>query len=157
MPPVGFFLLISEFSSLIHFCSVLVLFRPLMSFTVHNRLFTTQHKHPNPRWDFFLFIPGFSPLIHLYCWSPFRPACHLMFHAIVHTSNTTQTSMPPVVFEPTIPVSERPQTHASDRTANGIGATLILSTIMWYLYKLMLGFKVLAIKSLYLVYETHLI
>jgi hypothetical protein len=29
--------------------------------------------------------------------------------------------MPPVVFEPTILVSERPQTHALDRTAIGIG------------------------------------
>jgi hypothetical protein len=27
----------------------------------------------------------------------------------------------PVVFEPTIPVSERPQAHALDRTATGIG------------------------------------
>jgi hypothetical protein len=97
----------------------------------------------------------------------FCPACHLMFHAIVHTSNTTQTSMPPVGFffacpgffpfdpflyclilsvlhatyfpyycpttnttqtsmppvgfESTILVSERPQTHALDRAATGIG------------------------------------
>jgi hypothetical protein len=29
--------------------------------------------------------------------------------------------MPPVEFEPTIPVSERPKTHALDRTATGIG------------------------------------
>jgi hypothetical protein len=29
--------------------------------------------------------------------------------------------MPPVGFELTIPVSERPQTHALDRTATGIG------------------------------------
>ena len=35
--------------------------------------------------------------------------------------NTTQTSMPPVGFEPTIPVSERPKTHALDRAATGIG------------------------------------
>jgi hypothetical protein len=27
----------------------------------------------------------------------------------------------PAVFEPTIPASERPQTHALDRTATGIG------------------------------------
>jgi hypothetical protein len=60
-------------------------------------------------------------LIHLYCWSPFCPACHLMFYAIVHTSNTTQTSMPPVGFEPTIPTSERPQTHVLDCAATGIG------------------------------------
>jgi hypothetical protein len=31
--------------------------------------------------------------------------------------------MPPVEFEPTIPVSEQPQTHALDRTATGIGMT----------------------------------
>jgi hypothetical protein len=29
--------------------------------------------------------------------------------------------MPPVGFEPTILVSERPQTHVLDRTATGIG------------------------------------
>jgi hypothetical protein len=30
--------------------------------------------------------------------------------------------MPPVGFEPTIPVSERPQTHTLDCTATGIGS-----------------------------------
>jgi hypothetical protein len=29
--------------------------------------------------------------------------------------------MPPAEFEPTIPASERPPTHALDRTATGIG------------------------------------
>ena len=29
--------------------------------------------------------------------------------------------MPPAGFEPTIPASERPQTHALDRAATGIG------------------------------------
>jgi hypothetical protein len=29
--------------------------------------------------------------------------------------------MPPAGFEPTIPVSERPQTHALDRAVTGIG------------------------------------
>ena len=32
-----------------------------------------------------------------------------------------QTSMPPVGFEPAIPGKERPQTHALDRAATGIG------------------------------------
>jgi hypothetical protein len=32
--------------------------------------------------------------------------------------------MPPVDFEPTIPVSEQPQTHALDRAAIGIGKRL---------------------------------
>jgi hypothetical protein len=38
------------------------------------------------------------------------------------TRNThkRQTSMPPVGFEPTILASERPKTHALDRTATGI-------------------------------------
>jgi hypothetical protein len=39
-----------------------------------------------------------------------------------HTTLTRdKTSMPPVGFEPTIPASERPQTHALGRAANGIG------------------------------------
>jgi hypothetical protein len=57
----------------------------------------------------------------LYCLNPFRPSCHFTFHATVLTTNTTQTSMPSVEFEPTIPVSERPKIHALDRTATGIG------------------------------------
>ena len=32
--------------------------------------------------------------------------------------------MPPVVFEPTISAGERPQTHALDRAATGIGSDL---------------------------------
>jgi hypothetical protein len=34
--------------------------------------------------------------------------------------------MPPVGFEPAIPVSERPQTHALDRTATGIYLSIIV-------------------------------
>jgi hypothetical protein len=36
--------------------------------------------------------------------------------------------MPPVGYEPTIPVSERPQTHALDRTATRIG-TFVIGTL----------------------------
>jgi hypothetical protein len=50
------------------------------------------------------FLSCMSPYVSCYC-----------------PSNTTQTSMPPVGLEPTIPVSERLQTHALDRTATGIG------------------------------------
>jgi hypothetical protein len=32
--------------------------------------------------------------------------------------------MPPALFEPTVPASERPQTHALDRAATGIGFKL---------------------------------
>jgi hypothetical protein len=36
--------------------------------------------------------------------------------------------MPPAGIEPSIPASERPQTHALDRTATGIGPRLITQT-----------------------------
>ena len=42
-----------------------------------------------------------------------------------HNSHNRQTSMPPAGFEPTIPTSNRPQTHALDRAATGIGSTNI--------------------------------
>jgi hypothetical protein len=38
-----------------------------------------------------------------------------------HNTHKRHTSMSPVGFEPTIPISERPQTHALDRAATGIG------------------------------------
>ena len=40
-----------------------------------------------------------------------------------HSTHKTarQTSMPPTGFEPAIPASERPQTHALDRAATGVG------------------------------------
>jgi hypothetical protein len=37
--------------------------------------------------------------------------------------------MPLMGFEPTIPASERPQTHALDRAATGIGFTLNIVAI----------------------------
>ena len=42
-----------------------------------------------------------------------------------HNTHYRQTSVPPVGFEPTIPASERPHTHALDRAATGIGIMLI--------------------------------
>jgi hypothetical protein len=93
-----------------HLCSVLVL------------ILQTQHKHPCPRWDFFFCLSGVFPLWSIFVlFKSFRPSCHFTFQATVLTTNTTQTSMPPVGFESTIPVSERPKTHALDRTATGIG------------------------------------
>jgi hypothetical protein len=61
------------------------------------------------------FFLGFPPLIHL-CTvlNPFCPSCHFTFHATVLTTNTTQKG-----FEPMILASERPKTHAVDRTATG--------------------------------------
>jgi hypothetical protein len=37
------------------------------------------------------------------------------------THNSQETAMPPAGFESAIPASERPQTHALDRAATGIG------------------------------------
>jgi hypothetical protein len=82
-----------------------------------------HHKSHMDSPGFFFCLSGFFfPLIHFFVlFKSFRPSCHFAFHTIVLTTNTTQTFMPPVGFEPTIPVSERPQTHALDRTVTGIG------------------------------------
>jgi len=40
-------------------------------------------------------------------------------------THNRHTSMPPAVFEPTIVLGERPQTHALDRAANGIGPSTV--------------------------------
>jgi hypothetical protein len=50
------------------------------------------------------------------------PARRRDLYLTTHNTHNRQTSMPPAGFEPTIPVSERPQTHALDRTATGIGS-----------------------------------
>jgi hypothetical protein len=42
------------------------------------------------------------------------------FYLITHNTHKRQTSMPPAGFEPIIPASERPQTHALDRAVTGI-------------------------------------
>jgi hypothetical protein len=41
-----------------------------------------------------------------------------------HNTHKIQTSMPPAGFEPAIPASVRPHSHASDRAATGIGAVI---------------------------------
>jgi hypothetical protein len=41
-----------------------------------------------------------------------------------HNTNKRQTSMNPAVFKPTIPASERPQTHALDCAATGAGGRM---------------------------------
>jgi hypothetical protein len=121
-PPRGFFFCLSGvFSPLIHF----LLFkscRPSCHFTVHTTVLTTNTTHTSrPPVGFFLSVRVFSPLINFLLFKSFRPSCHFTFHTTVLTTNTTQTSMPPVGFEPTIPVSERLQTHALDRASTGIG------------------------------------
>jgi hypothetical protein len=42
-----------------------------------------------------------------------------------HNTHNRQACMPPAEFEIAVPASERPQTHALDRTATGIGMDFI--------------------------------
>jgi len=42
-------------------------------------------------------------------------------YVTTHNTHKRQTSMSPAGFEPAIPRSERPHTHALDRVATGIG------------------------------------
>jgi len=48
-----------------------------------------------------------------------------------YNSHKTQTSMTPARFEPTIPPSKQPQTHALDRAATGIGEFEIIPPKIW--------------------------
>jgi hypothetical protein len=58
----------------------------------------TTDKHPCPRWDFFC-LSGVFPLWSIFVlFKSFRPSCHFTFQITVLTTNTTQTSMPPVGF-----------------------------------------------------------
>jgi hypothetical protein len=50
-----------------------------------------------------------------------------------HNTYKRQTPIPPAGFEPAIPVNERPQTHALDGTATGIGRLII--TQKYYAYE----------------------
>jgi hypothetical protein len=49
------------------------------------------------------------------------PARRRDLYLTKHNTHNGHTSMAPVGFEPAIPASERPKTHALDRVANGIG------------------------------------
>ena len=48
-------------------------------------------------------------------------ARHRHLYETTHNVHKRRTSIPPAGFEPTIPASERPQSRALDRPANGIG------------------------------------
>ena len=48
-----------------------------------------------------------------------------------HNSHKTQTSMPPLGFEPTISAGEWPQTYALDRAAAGTGRWLYVNTYLF--------------------------
>jgi hypothetical protein len=56
------------------------------------------------------------------------PARRRDLYLTTHNTHKTQTSMPLVGFESTIPVSEESQTHALDCTATGIGNVVVNQT-----------------------------
>ena len=48
-----------------------------------------------------------------------------------HNGHNRQTSMPPAEFEPAIPVGDRLQTHALDRSATAIGSQRANIAFKW--------------------------
>jgi hypothetical protein len=70
---------------------------------------------PNHFADFFIHTTlGRTPLDE-------GPARRTDLYLTTHNTHKRQTSMPPAGFEPAIPASERPQTHALERAVPGIG------------------------------------
>jgi hypothetical protein len=53
-------------------------------------------------------------------WTRDQPVAETAVYT-THNAHKSQTSMPPARVEPTIPVSEWPQTHTLDRAVTGIG------------------------------------
>ena len=58
-----------------------------------------------------------------------RSARRRDLYLTTHNTHKRQTSMPPVGFEPTFLLDERPQTYALDRAATGTGSSSICSLI----------------------------
>ena len=82
---------------------------PLMSFTITLR-HTTVVMIPLDEWS----------------------ARHRDLYLTAHNTHNRQTSMPPAGFEPTIPASERPQTHALDLAGTGIGRMHYIPYLLAY-------------------------
>ena len=52
-------------------------------------------------------------------WTSGQPAAETSYLTTYNTQQRQNSISPPVGFEPAIPASERPQTHALDRAATG--------------------------------------
>jgi hypothetical protein len=57
-------------------------------------------------------------------WTRDQPDANL--YLTTPNSQKAHTSMPPAGFEPSIPASDRPQTHALDRAATGIVKPVVM-------------------------------
>jgi hypothetical protein len=53
------------------------------------------------------------------------------FYLTTHNTHNRQTSIPPVVFEPTVSASERPKTYALDRAATGTGKFIYIRNLIF--------------------------
>jgi len=60
-----------------------------------------------------------------------RSARRRVLYLTTHNTHNRQTSMPPAGLEPTFPASMRPQTHALDRAATGIGTITLKTANEW--------------------------
>jgi len=76
----------------------------------------------NTQWDTF-------GRTHLDEWSALRRYFYLTTHIIYNR----QTSMPPAVFEPAIPASDGPQTHALDRAVTWGRASCLINLILHFI------------------------
>jgi len=64
------------------------------------------------------------------------------FYLTTHNNHNRETSMTAVGFEPAMPASERPQTYALDRAANGTGIA-VYSNVIYVTYSAVILFKVI--------------
>ena len=72
-------------------------------------------------------------------------ACRRDLYLTTHNTHNSQTSMPPVGFEPTISAGERPQTYALDHAATGTGNLLyiIYRLYIFIIYKIYIIINIL--------------
>jgi len=109
--------------------SIYILFR--------NSVYFFPHCATSPHWDKASLsrLPDHTQTLYSegLLWTSDQPDAEPLY-LTTHTTHKRQTSMPPAGFEPTIPGSERPQTHALDRAATGICRfNLYLTEIILYL------------------------
>jgi len=95
---------------------------------VNNQHFYNDSTAPTepgpPHYQGFTVTLGMSPLDE---WSARRRDFYLIY-LTSHNTHNSQTSMPTTGFEPVIPASERPQTHALDRASSWIGNNQHITT-----------------------------
>jgi hypothetical protein len=85
---------------------------------------TAPSEPGSPHYRSFLITLGHTTLVRVPLEE--RAARRSYLYLTTHNTHNKHTSMPPVVFEPTIPAGDRPQNYALDRAATGTGSLLYL-------------------------------